>query len=437
MREVTLERGGNVKHGCHTGCVIQCSRYWVDKDGHYKTKGMEYESVWSLGAELRHRRSGRGRPSSTARAATSASTRSRWARRSPSTWSPARSSSATPRARSRRSRRSAPDSELGTTLGNGAEAVGKKYGVTRIPVVKHQAMPAYDPRPIQGIGVTYATSTMGADHTAGYAITANILARRRQRRPAVAGGPGRAVAGPADRDGDARRDGAVHLRRVRGARQARGARRHRRDGHGAHRQGLDDRRADAARQEGRSPTSGCSTTRPASPPPTTVCRRTCTPRSCRRTTWSSRCRTPSSTASSTSFPRPPLAWALPELTGMITIELALFAKLSSRYPVAGSGRSARPVRGRRRHDRRRRSSSCSGSTDEQRITFVNGRHAADEPRPRRGRPARHLPAGRRRLARGAADPARVHRRPGRVRARLARGDRRHHRRWAGSARTPR
>jgi aldehyde:ferredoxin oxidoreductase len=28
---------------------------------------------------------------------------------------------------------------------------------------------------VQGIGVTYATSTMGADHTAGYTITANIL----------------------------------------------------------------------------------------------------------------------------------------------------------------------------------------------------------------------------------------------------------------------
>ncbi len=36
-------------------------------------------------------------------------------------------------------------------------------------------MPAYDPRAIQGIGVTYATSTMGADHTAGYAVATNIL----------------------------------------------------------------------------------------------------------------------------------------------------------------------------------------------------------------------------------------------------------------------
>ncbi|MCX7914244.1 MAG: aldehyde ferredoxin oxidoreductase C-terminal domain-containing protein, partial [Thermodesulfovibrionales bacterium] len=34
---------------------------------------------------------------------------------------------------------------------------------------------AYDPRAVKGIGVTYATSTMGADHTAGYAVATNIL----------------------------------------------------------------------------------------------------------------------------------------------------------------------------------------------------------------------------------------------------------------------
>ena len=36
-------------------------------------------------------------------------------------------------------------------------------------------MPAYEPRVIKGIGVTYATSTMGADHTAGYTIAPEIL----------------------------------------------------------------------------------------------------------------------------------------------------------------------------------------------------------------------------------------------------------------------
>jgi len=44
-----------------------------------------------------------------------------------------------------------------------------------VPVVKNQALPAYDPRAVQGIGVTYATTPMGADHTAGYCITTNIL----------------------------------------------------------------------------------------------------------------------------------------------------------------------------------------------------------------------------------------------------------------------
>ena len=64
---------------------------------------------------------------------------------------------------------------LGRILGSGAAVTGKVFGVERVPTVKGQAMPAYDPRAVQGIGVTYATSTMGADHTAGYAVTANVL----------------------------------------------------------------------------------------------------------------------------------------------------------------------------------------------------------------------------------------------------------------------
>jgi aldehyde:ferredoxin oxidoreductase len=44
-----------------------------------------------------------------------------------------------------------------------------------VPVVKNQAIPAYDPRAIKGIGITYATSTQGADHTMGYTIATNIL----------------------------------------------------------------------------------------------------------------------------------------------------------------------------------------------------------------------------------------------------------------------
>jgi aldehyde:ferredoxin oxidoreductase len=60
-------------------------------------------------------------------------------------------------------------------LGNGAAVTARVFGLERAPVVKGQSMPAYDPRAVMGIGVTYATSTMGADHTAGYAIATNIL----------------------------------------------------------------------------------------------------------------------------------------------------------------------------------------------------------------------------------------------------------------------
>ena len=64
---------------------------------------------------------------------------------------------------------------LGRIFGSGTGHVGKVYGVTQVPVVKNQAIPAYDPRSIKGIGITYATSTMGADHTAGYAVGSNLM----------------------------------------------------------------------------------------------------------------------------------------------------------------------------------------------------------------------------------------------------------------------
>jgi len=64
---------------------------------------------------------------------------------------------------------------LGRIIANGTEFTGRAFGVTRIPTVKGQALPAYDPRAIKGIGVTYATTPMGADHTAGYAIATEIM----------------------------------------------------------------------------------------------------------------------------------------------------------------------------------------------------------------------------------------------------------------------
>ena len=64
--------------------------------------------------------------------------------------------------------------DLGKTVGNGAVSVGKKFNHERVPVVKGQAVAAWDPRPLKATGVTYATSPMGADHTAGLIINPGL-----------------------------------------------------------------------------------------------------------------------------------------------------------------------------------------------------------------------------------------------------------------------
>lgn len=174
QREITLERGGDVKHGCHTGCVIQCSRYWVDKAGNYKTKGPEYETVWSFGADCGiddldaiaelDRICGDFGIDTIETGATMA------------VYMDSGQLAFGDSEGAIKALRSIFEPGSPTrVIGDGAEATGKAFGAKRIPVVKGQALPAYDPRTVMGIGVTYATSTMGADHTAGYAVATNIL----------------------------------------------------------------------------------------------------------------------------------------------------------------------------------------------------------------------------------------------------------------------
>jgi aldehyde:ferredoxin oxidoreductase len=59
---------------------------------------------------------------------------------------------------------------LGRIIGSGVVVTGRVLGVRRVPAIKGQASPAYDPRALKGNGVTYITSPMGADHTAGNAF---------------------------------------------------------------------------------------------------------------------------------------------------------------------------------------------------------------------------------------------------------------------------
>lgn len=61
-------------------------------------------------------------------------------------------------------------SKNGVMIGNGCKVTGDTLGSRRIPHVKGQSLAAYDPRGLKGTGTSYATSSMGADHTVGNAI---------------------------------------------------------------------------------------------------------------------------------------------------------------------------------------------------------------------------------------------------------------------------
>ncbi len=49
----------------------------------------------------------------------------------------------------------------------GTARVGEHYGVKRVPVIKKQAISAYDPRVVEATGITMMATAQGADHTAG------------------------------------------------------------------------------------------------------------------------------------------------------------------------------------------------------------------------------------------------------------------------------
>jgi len=172
--DLETKRGGTPTHGCHRGCVIQCSGVFNDADGNYVTKQPEYETVWSHGghcgiddldvvAKLDRMDDDFGLDTIEMGVTIGVAMDAGLAEFGDS------------EAAIKLMEEVGKGTPLGRVLGSGAGTTGKVFGVEKVPVVKNQAIPAYDPRPIQGIGVTYATTTQGADHTAGYAIATNIL----------------------------------------------------------------------------------------------------------------------------------------------------------------------------------------------------------------------------------------------------------------------
>ena len=166
LAETIQKRGGKTTHQGCSQCIVQCSNEYVDEKGRYVTSSLEYETIWSMGgmtgiddldtiARLDFLCDDIGVDTMNTGVAVAVAMDAGY--------------------KEFGDRQAAIDmveeiaqgTEMGTILGNGPDAVGKHFNHHRVPAVKRQGIAAYDPRAMQGNGVTYATSTMGADHTAG------------------------------------------------------------------------------------------------------------------------------------------------------------------------------------------------------------------------------------------------------------------------------
>lgn len=164
--EIQSQRKGKNGHACLSGCVIGCSNVYNDQNEEYLTSGFEYETIALLGSNC---------------GISSLDTIATLDRMCDDFGIDTIETGATVGVCMEAGKIGFGDekgaiglveemiegTEFGQILGQGTVFTGKHLGVKRIPAVKGQSMAAYDPRALKGTGVTYATSPMGADHTAG------------------------------------------------------------------------------------------------------------------------------------------------------------------------------------------------------------------------------------------------------------------------------
>ncbi len=175
MRDLLLRRGGESEttHACMLGCVIQCSNTFGGEDGKAIVSPLEYETIGLLGSNL-----GIDDLDTVARLNWEVSDLGLDTIDMGAALGVAAEAGLMQFGDGERAlqllaeiRKGTP---LGRILGHGAAMAGRVLGVLRVPVVKGQAMSAYEPRAIKGTGTTYVTSPQGADHTAGNTIRAKV-----------------------------------------------------------------------------------------------------------------------------------------------------------------------------------------------------------------------------------------------------------------------
>lgn len=165
IQEILFERGGKM-HGCMPGCVVRCSIVFPDKEGNRLCSAYEYETIALLGTNL-----GITDNDGIARLKFICDDLGVDAIETGSSLGLAAEAGKMAFGDWQGAERLLQEIEEGTPLGlalaNGVVAMAGYLKIDRIPAYKGQAIPGHDPRSVKGTGVTYLTSPMGADHTAG------------------------------------------------------------------------------------------------------------------------------------------------------------------------------------------------------------------------------------------------------------------------------
>ncbi len=166
IRELNLGRGGQTAHDCMPGCMIECSNVYFDASGKELVSPLEYETLGLVGSNC-----GLHDPDDVARLNAVANdlgidtielgaTLGVLMEAGQGSFGDAAfMMAALDDIRSGNPR--------GRLLAQGAARVGEHYQVRRVPVVKRQAISAYDPRVIEVTGISMMLTAQGADHTAG------------------------------------------------------------------------------------------------------------------------------------------------------------------------------------------------------------------------------------------------------------------------------
>ncbi len=170
LHELIMARGGKNRLACSPNCVIKCSNLIVDKDGKHLTSSLEYETMALNGSNLMI-----DDLDSLAKIDRLCDDNGIDTIEFGGTVGVAMDSGKIEWGNAQKvfeilDKEIRNNSELGKLYGNGVKNIGEKLNAKRIPQVKGQGISGYDPRVFKGMGITFATSPQGADHTAGAAI---------------------------------------------------------------------------------------------------------------------------------------------------------------------------------------------------------------------------------------------------------------------------